>query len=590
MAQTQPRRVYSQNPDGSMTFDPATVTQGAVHSQPSGWGYDNTGDPYDMIENDRGFVYGRGEHLNEDFQTRAGNQQGWEDIWRQQQIEQYRDLMSNPGYTQEQRDAILQQGTMPRPLTQDQINNDWHLSQQEQDEIRGNPYAARDFVRPDYLTSVAQEGNKRTLENYGQMADGMRGALNTDALRMSKSLPGQVLGTLDGSDAAVRGAISQGIKADPNFAGTLMGDVAAGEEATRGTIDAGRLRQDAQFADRYRMTDKDIQNYRDRVARNVGAGNRAALDEIEQRMVQGGNVSPMAYAALRARMQQNTDVAAADAMTDAEHAARAMQAERELNIETNRQGAEQAYAGLASGAELALARQRQQARMGGEDLRQQGEKNYSDMLSRAEMDMGNRRVKTSMDLEGMRIGSEQGAQDRAIGVEEILGRQGIAVAQDNRDTDLNVATSNRDALIKTTQDADDRASNRAGNIADHRTTTNRTAQGTQFDQDAWVNNAMSNRNKTIADASRADQQEGRGWLGGQQSQASNNVNVANGQRAGVFATQSGGMQDSTRTMGSYDLGRRGQSFGTNFKSNLGSSLGQSTGQMITGGVRKKGGF
>jgi hypothetical protein len=552
----------------------------------AGWYYDNTGDPYDMIENDRGFIYGRGEDLQNRLQNRAGNQQGWEDIWRQYGHQAYVDLMSNPGYTQEQQAGILQSGSMPSPLSQGQID-EMQLTSDERAAISGNPYEARQFYRPDYMTSVAEAGNQRALEGYGSMASGMRGSLNPEALRLSGGFTGQQGGIMDASDAGVRGAITDSLRADPNLAGSLMGDADSADSSVRGTIDAGRLRQDAGFADRYRMTDRDIQNYRDRAARNVGAGNRAALDEIEQRMVQSGNVSPMAYAALRSRLQQNSDVAAADAMTDAELGARSMQADREMNVEANRQDAERGYAGLASGAELALARNRQGARTSAEDLRQQGERTYAGMRSDAEMQMGNRRLGATTDAERMRIGAEQGATDRAMDMERTLGETGINVARDNRNTDLDVGRYNSDTGYRIWSDTDQRASDRARDVAGNRQDVTRYGQATQFGQQQANNDRMSDRNTRIADASRADQQESRGWLTGQQTQASGNVNTANSQMLNLYGTQTGGMQDSSRTMGTYDLGRRGQGFRSNFMGALGSGLGSGLAGVATGGAGRQ---
>ena len=125
--------------------------------------------------------------------------------------------------------------------------------------------------------------------------------------------------------------------------------------------------------------------------------------------------------------------------------------------------------------------------------------------------------------------------------------------------------------------ADETASNRAGQVATNRQNVPGNAQQQTYDRGMAINTATSNRTAGVADARRAGQAENRGYATGQQTQASNNVNTANAQRIDNYGTTAGAANNATRNKQNYELGKSAQGFTTALKKNLGESIGKGLG-------------
>jgi hypothetical protein len=495
----------------------------------------NTRDPYEQFAEDRRFAYGRGEQLTGDISGFEGGEDSWRQDWRNKGINAYDPILngSGAGYTQQEQDRIYNDPS-GLPITQDRIN-DLYLTEDDTRNIYQNPYDARQFVRPDYQNAVNDSGISRQREAYGSQADAMRGTIDPSRLRLSESYGGEQGSILDGSDAGVRGAI--------------------------GGIDSGNLRQDSGFADRYRMQDRDVQDYQDRAARNVQNQKQSALDEIEQRAVQSGTTSPLAMGALRDRYEMGAQVNSADAALDARLGAKNAQAQRELNIETNRQDAEGRYAD--------------------NNLRKAG------LQADTEMSMGDRRLGALENREGMRLQSEQGLTDRRLGAEQTIGDRRLQTEANINNSNLDLAKYQQDSGANIWQQTDKTASDRYAQLAANRQDVGRWGEENRFDQGFAVNNAQTQRAGAIADGRRADQQEARGWLTHQQDSASDNVNRGQDRRISLYGQQNDAMQNATGRNAQYDLQRRGMAFGTQFKGAFGSALGKGLGEGMSGGWFKQ---
>ena len=88
-----------------------------------------------------------------------------------------------------------------------------------------------------------------------------------------------------------------------------------------------------------------------------------------------------------------------------------------------------------------------------------------------------------------------------------------------------------------------------------------------------MNDRISQRTQQNAAPRLSQEQEYRNYLLQQQGLANGNVNTAFGNQL-TNNNQTGNLiNQATQGMSQYDLGRRGQSFGTNFKGAFGTALG-----------------
>jgi hypothetical protein len=480
-----------------MAYDPFTDTQ----------------DPYQQLLQDRIRAYGRGEQINDDLQGFGGAEDNWRQDFRSQGINAYDPILngSGAGYSQDEKNGILRQDELNGlPITQDRINA-LNLTEDERNGIMQDPYDSRQFVRPRQMDALNHDAQKNIRGAYGDQAGRVRGSIDPAKLRVAGDYGSSQDATLNSSDAGVRDA-----------------------------IDPTRLRQDAGVGDRVRMTDRDVQDYQDRASRNVHNQKQAALDDIEQRAVSSGNVSPLAMGALRARYEQGAQVNSADAALDARLSAKNAQAQREMDLEQNRQSAEQGYAGLRSNAE---------------------------------MDMGSRRSSELTNREGMRLDAERGVTDRNLQTEQAIGDRAIQAEQGIQRDNLDSEKFNQQFGSNVYRDTGNDASGRAATVATNRQNVGMYGEDQRFNQGFATNQAAAQRNAGVADARRTDQAEGRGWLTNQQKMSNDNTNNAYDRRIQTYGAQNNAMGQATGTNAQYDLARRGQSFGTNFKTSLGRSLG-----------------
>jgi hypothetical protein len=264
-------------------------------------------------------------------------------------------------------------------------------------------------------------------------------------------------------------------------------------------------------------------------------------------------------------------------MTNARIAAKGEQAAREMDLEANRQGTEQAYAGLRGNAEMGLRNSRTGAMLNSEGQRMEGAQAYSGLRANSEMALGDRRVDSGFRQEGMRIGAEQGVTDRNMEAERVAGNNAIAAEQGIQRANTGVAQYNQETGIGLAERADNAGTQRAASIAGNRQDVNTYNQGQQWARGTGINDRQTQRYGIIADRRLGDQQEARQWATGQQTQANNNVNLGIDQRLRNYGTQTGTMQNSTQTQAQYDLGRRGQGFRSNFMSGFGRTLGATAG-------------
>jgi hypothetical protein len=508
-----------------------------------------TGDPYDMIQEDRRSWYDRGNRIDQDLRDELTQRQQMESGYRGLMNQAYGNLAETPGYTTDEANSIVRQREYEGLVTPDSAYQNLNPTDAEWYGMMGDPNRYRGWFDPQQMEAIdndAAQQQRQAVERTGQRLDegyareqeGYNQAIDPNRLRQS-------------------GGFNQSIDSA----------MLAGESGVRGAIDPNRLRMDAGFADRYRMSDADVQGYQNLAASNVASKYGAMMGDVQRDAAASGNAGPMAVAAARARLAREAGSTSADAQLQARLAAKQEQAGREYDIEGMRQNAERGYSGLASAAESDLYGRRLDTEFGREQQRIGAEQGLTDRQMQAASNMGQRRMQGETYRGGLQTDVERGIGNQKAGTQQYITNMGTGIEQS---IDQTQAQRNADLYGA-----------RRDNAA--------YAIDNKFNQGLGVQDRLSSGNQSVANARIGGQQEQRGWLTGQTSEQMQAQQQARNQRNSNFGTQGSLVNETSANMGQYDIARRGQSFGTNFKTNLGASLGKGIGQGITNGIFKKSG-
>lgn len=521
----------AQTPEQGTSSAPADST--SIPYQPSATGFPlsmvNSSEPGKMAEQDRQVQYLQGNDIDTKLQNRASSSERDEGYFRQEAMNAYGELQRTPGYTQDEAGNIIREGDYSANRWDPANEQKLQLTDDERTAMSGDPNKALEMYDPATTSRIANEtsanmrgalstGYDTQRDVAGQVAESQRGAIDPDALQMDAG----VVGKMDKSAANVRAAI------DPNQLGVSQS-----------------------YLDKYPMSDAERQGYVDRATRQTGEQYRNLQRDLEIRAAQSGNASPLAVAAAKARLAQQSAVDQSDARANAELSAAAAQRETLQNSENTRLGANQTYAGLKSNSELSLGDQAlntEKTRLGAQQY-----------LTGAQM-------QTEGNIAEQQLGIEDTNQARSIDVAAQAGAQAQAANQYNQNTG-----------ISSYQTADEQATARAAAIAGNRQGVSQYSQQQGYTQNMGVADALSRGNSTVADKRVAGQQELRGYLTGQQAQASNNVNTANSQRIENYGTMSGATNQSTQNKQNYELGKSSQGFTTALKKAAGGAIGSAVG-------------
>lgn len=509
----------------------------------------STTDPTRMSELDREFALGQGLDIDAAVRNRGDEQSDWERYFRRSGMEAYDPILRGQGgYSPEDREAIIQAVRLGQLEWTPEMADALQLTEEEQNAIRGDVNKAGLWFDPGYA------------EGIDRLSADRQRAANDDA---KWSMRGAVQQGREGLRSAVD---PNRLRLDSSTGRQARTDIESSARAQREAVDPNQLRLSGDFVNRYRMGDDQMQDLVQSAAGDVRIAGQVALDEIDRRVRATGSDDPFAYAATRAELERDTAANKADALLNARIAADAERAGRERDIEGMRLGAEQGYAGLRSNVERGI----------GQDL----------------ADVGLR-------TEGMRLGAEQGLAglqseneryltSQATGVEDTIGGRALATERGIGDQAALTQRYNTDTGIGLTERADDRASQRGGQIATNRQDATALGQASQFQRGTSIADRLSGNTQTAADSKRADEREARGWLSGQQELASGNVNAANDQRIRNFGTQGGLMNQATQNSQDYDVRKSMKGgFWNSFKNSLGQTLGS---RAAGGGSGKSGGW
>lgn len=497
----------------------------------------NSSEPGKMSEQDRQYAYGSGTDIDYNLQNRANSQASDENYFKQKAMGAYSDLAQTPGYTGQEASDIARKQQWEDLAWKPEDEAKLHLTDDEKNAITGNARAGFDYYDPAFTQEIANNtsANVRGAFNKGQ--DDLNETLeNTNNLQLN---------------AYDKGAL----KFDPNTGAAIDQTVTEGGKRMRDAADYAKLALDPNFKGKYEMGDQERDALVGRAARQVGTQYRALQDDVELNAAQSGNASPAAVAAMKARLARQSSVDMADARANADLEARNAQRQTYQTAEQMRLGAEQNYAQLASQIESDLIAKGVDAKLAKEQARIQAEQHIAGL-----------NAETAKNVAQQNLDAKTGQQQLQMGMEKDLGAQEQAANLANQNTGTQLAT-----------EADKTASDRAKDIAGNRQDVSQYAQNSQFQRGSAINQGVSQGAQTVADARRTDQKEYRGFLTGEQGNASNNVNTANQQRVSNLGVTTNAANNATQNKQQYELGKSGQSFGTAFKKTLGSSLGNAIG-------------
>ncbi len=186
----------------------------------------------------------------------------------------------------------------------------------EQAQMTGDPTAAYKWFDPAQMEGINQESAQRQRAGLAQYGQQQKGALS---------------GLQSGYNSALG---NQGLNYDPSGVNSAL---SAGNAGIAGSYDPNSLQQSKDFANKYQMTDADVQGMENQSATTQHNLAQGKFDQVQQAAANSGYNSPMALANAQGAIQRQGDVNAGDAALNAQVAAKQMQAARLYGTETNRQ-------------------------------------------------------------------------------------------------------------------------------------------------------------------------------------------------------------------------------------------------------------
>lgn len=236
--------------------------------------------------------------------------------------------------------------------------------------------------------------------------------------------------------------------------GQVRGDI-------QSSIDPGRLRLSEGFAENYPLSDEEIQQMAELSGRAASMKYQSAYDDIERRARASGMTSPLALGTLGSRLNREGAIEASDALTRAKLGGLGLQRDQ-----------------------MAQA----------EQMRLDAERGLTDRRLGSYMQYGNLAGGLYEGNAGRRLSGELGYLGQRTGAEQYLG--GLKAGTGEYLTDTGMGAQRYSEAER---------SRRAGDLAYNRQGTNQYLTGERY-----------NRNRDIYGQRRADEQEGRGYLTGQQ--------------------------------------------------------------------------
>ena len=568
----------------------------------------------------------------------AGSQipyyQGLQQTQQDAQNSALNNLWQTPGYNQDEASQIgtdySRYNTSPDQYGQE------YLTPGEQEGIRGDPQ------NPVRGVEQGLAGQGAMLNQYQSMLGSQLGAYGENLGGAASAFGAGTQGGVDRMDSNVNGALgryqsgigdaisdySGGIdSAMGSYGGDIKSSLGSMKSSVRGAsaglgegldkaqekfagLDAAvydpSLDFDSQGTEK-QLTDQDVQNMRTQAGVSAGNQFRTAEDTLERDAAQAGNTSPAALAAMRERLVTQNAATAGDVENSAEIAAKQAQYERASGIEGQRLGAVQTRQGMraqASTTEEAAA-QAAAGLKGTADIQselamgQTGVQALGDLGRtgvQAQSDLGRTGVGAAQAFGQTGVGAQMGMSAQDIAAQEAIGGMGFNAANLAGQANISGVTGygqfSTNTLAGMTQQqwnamsqAEQQVATRNAQIAQNRQATQVGQDQTRYSQGVGSQQATSQGQQAVGNARIAGQGAYRSGLATQQGMAQQGNQAAQQTQAGVYGTQTGGLNNNTSGQAAFENGKA--SFGDQFLGALGSTLGKGIGSAATSGLTPK---
>lgn len=387
-----------------------------------------------------------GNQFNNQFGAAYGDAQAQSQAYQGQADSAYDALSQTPGYTSGETSDIMGRDQLNGAQTTDGEFDSNYLSPEEQAAMQGDAGSVGRAFDPNSINSTSTTGTDWTK---GQFAD-----------------------SLSAARTAAGGATSAVNEARSSYANA---------------IDPSKLE----------MSDAEVAGLKSQAGQQIGLQYGAAQDQLTRAAAASGNVNPLSLAASRDRLLRSQSIDSADAVTNADLAARGAQRNAASNVAGMRIGAATSLAGLGqNAAQLATGT----------------EANYGQI--------------------GANLGTNASAQNTAA--REAAGNTAISQAAytDQQNAARNAA------------------------VAQNRQTTSLANQGARYSQGLNTTNALSTRAQNVGQQRIQGQQAARNYWQGQSQYQGSQANAAGtAQLSGAQTSLAGQGAGANAAVGT-EIGRR----------------------------------
>lgn len=480
-------------------------------------------------------VLRRGDDLQRENRDRL-NQDEQSAAQYQSQLDEFRRmLMEDGGFTAEEAAEIMQAEGFNSLLFGDQQAQDSFLTGDEEQESRGNPWAAKNAYNTEgiYSTLGSGIGNQRgafQADSSGadaalsRMREGYRGAIDSADLG-----PGEYGDTVRGIFAGGRAGVT-----DPLERARL--------EAREGFDELGnRVGISDRFTDAMTVGDDEVQGIRNVAANRMRTGNERMIQNAQRRAAEGGNTNALAVAAFEQNARDATEQDAAAAATEAEIAARRYRRDSEDMLEARRMAGEMAGANLsATGLSTAVGLNRD--------------------LSGANRDLLGTEMNLEGDVEDRRYRGELAGLQAEMDAVGAIGAAGLNEAQQRRagraameselaNRELGVADADLMRRVQLEEQGEERQQGRAAALGLNRQGTRQGNVDRRYQQNSQIYDRRGRMAGQIAGQRIDDRNRAGGILAGQQQQANTNAQQGRNRGVQIYGQQSGNYNDAMRNYG-----------------------------------------
>lgn len=463
--------------------------------QDPGISYQNESDPRKLAANQRSMIQQRGDQLeseNEALGQQASDQtQGYTSFL--DPIEQQM-ASGQGGYTADEASQIQDQGGL------NQISG----------ELPGN-----------YLTPGEQSGMMGDTSSYTNYFDpnSMNSELNAQqstATGIAQGMQQNLDSSIDPSQLTQSQQYQQNVQTGENQFGDAKSALYNGEaQNVRGAISsaAPSLVQSGSAAQTEVMTPEQENEIVQAAGISAGTQNQAAVGTLQRQALAAG-ASPQGVAAYRARMNQQSAIQGADAMTQARVQAQQARAGEALSSEQQRLGAQQYLSGQQIGTEEQMGEQAV---------------NLENQVGQEELAQANAQEQNRQQAQQYLTGAE--LQAATTGGEAQLQNAQTSTGQTQAQNEYNASTGTGIAEAQDTANA-----NRAAAVAQNRQQTGMANENTQLN----LSNAQSGRATTVGNTRLNQQNTGLGLQSGEQQMYNANAQGAYGRQVQNYGVQSQG--------------------------------------------------